>query len=206
MGWLKGLSKIARSVSSPLLGAARTVNRLPVVGTALKAVPGLGTALTIAGGAAALSSAFSGGGGGGSGLPMLPSGGSGLPMLPGTAGSNPLVGNRGIFQNDPNIVAALQPFAISKANLRMSYRSPAKGFVIRYDSAGDPYAIPKTLARKYLGWKPSKKPPISVGEFESLKRADRTAKKVKKILAMTTRVDNNIGKGGKVVVRRKKKG
>lgn len=203
MGWLKGLSKLARSVASPVLSTARAINRVPVVGTALKAVPGVGTALTIAGGAAALSSAFSGGGG--SSLPALPmSAAGGLPALPGTAGANPIVGDRGIFQNDPNIVAALQPFAISKTNLRQYYRSPIKGFVIRYDSAGDPYAIPKTLARKYLGWKPSKKPPISVGEFQALKRADRTAKKVKKILAMTTRVDRNVGKGGKVVVRKKR--
>lgn len=139
-----------------------------------------------------------------SSLPALPAAG-GLPALPG-AGAPSIVGDRGWFQNDPNIVAALQPFAISKTNLRVGYRSPIKGYVIRYDSAGDPYAIPKSLARAYLGWKPSKKPPISVGDWEAVKRADRTVKKVRKIMTTMTRVDKAVGKGGKIKIAGRKKG
>lgn len=193
---------IKRSASA-VLSVGRAVNKAPVVGTVLKAAPGVGTALTLLGGAAAVNSSFNRGGG--SSLPALPQGGGSLPALPG-AGAPGIVGDRGIFQNDPNIVAALQPWAIAKTNLRQYYRSPLKGFVIRYDSAGDPFAIPKTLARQYLNWKPAKKPPISAGEYSALKKADRTVKKMKKVYSMISRVDASTTKGGKVIIRRKKKG
>lgn len=185
-------SRVARPAFSAIRKTTGAVLSAPGVRNAVKALP-YGAAV-LSTGAALIPQ-------GGSGMPMLP-GGGGLPALPGTAGSSPIVGDRGIFQNDPNIVKALQPFAISKANLRQYYRSPLKGFVIRYDSAGDPYAIPKTLARKYLGWKPSKKPPISVGDHQALKRADRTVKKMRSIYSMIARVDKNTTKGGKVKVKK----
>jgi len=197
--------KIARVASRTIRGGVKTLRsttNIPVVGSILKATPLVGGALA----AADFAGGLMGGTRSPGQLPMLPTAAatSGLPTLPGTAGSNPVVGQRGWFQNDPNIVAALQPFAISKANLRQSYRSPIKGFVIRYDSNGDPFAIPKTMARKYLGWKPSKKPPISVGDWEAVKRADRTVKKVRKVMTTMTRVDKAVGKGGKVKVGKKK--
>lgn len=198
MSLFSAVSKLVRRTASPVLSAARAINRVPVLGAATRAVPVVGTALSLAGAAASLSSF---GRSGSAGLPALPSGG--MPALPG-AGAPSIVGDRGIFQNDPNIVAALQPFAISKTNLRQYYRSPIKGYVIRYDSAGDPYAIPKRMARAYLGWKPSKKPPISVGEYEALKRADRTVKKMRKVYSMISRVDSGTTKGGKVIIRRRK--
>lgn len=154
-------------------------------------------------GAAAYSIGNSLTGSSGSNLPLLPTGG-GLPALPG-AGAPPIVGDRGWLQNDPNIVAALQPFAISKANLKQCYRSPLKGYVIRYDSKGDPYAIPKSLARAYLGWKPAKKPPLSVGDWQAIQRADRATKKVRRIMTTITRVDKAVS-GGKVRIGRKKGG
>lgn len=202
MGLFSAIGSIARGVGGAVAGAGRAVNKIPGVGV-LKAVPGLGTALTVAGGIASASSLL-GGGTRSPGLPQLP-GGGGFPALPG-GGAPAVVGDRGIFQNDPNIVAALQPFAISKTNLRVGYRSPIKGYVIRYDSAGDPYAIPKQLARAYLGWKPSKKPPISVGDWEAVKRADRTVKKVRKIMTTMTRVDKAVGNGGKIKIKGRKKG
>jgi hypothetical protein len=193
----RAASKIIRPAAGAILSAGRAARNIP----GATAIPVVGNVLGAAGGLAAISSAM--GSRGSSNLPALPSGG--LPALPG-AGAPAIVGQRGIFQNDPNIVAALQPWAISKANLRVSYRSPMKGFVIRYDSNGDPYAIPKTLARQYLGWKPAKKPPISVGEYQALKKADRTVKKMRKVYSMISRVDAGTTKGGKVVIKRRKKG
>lgn len=176
------------------ISAISTVARLPGVSTVAKALPVVGTVATVGGLAY---DAYKGVSGMGGGMPALP---GNMPMLPGMAGAPATMGNRGIFQNDPNIIQALQPFAISKANLRVSYRAPQKGFVIRYDGKGDPFAVPKNIARQYLGWKPSKKPPISVGDWEAVKRADRTVKKVKKIMTTMTRVDNHVGKGGKVKI------
>lgn len=181
----KGISTLARSGVS----AGRAVANQPLIKSTIKQTA-LGAAVYGAGNALF--------GGGGGGLPALPAAG-GFPALPG-AGAPGIVGNRGIFQNDPNIVAALQPFAISKANLRASYRSPIKGYVIRYDSKGDPYAIPKSLARAYLGWKPAKKPPLSVGDWQAIQRADRATKKVRRIMATVSRVDKAVS-GGKVKIR-----
>jgi len=200
MSWLRKLGRGLAKVAAPVAAAGRVASRVP----GARAIPVVGTGIAalsaIDMGSRALSALS---GGGSSGLPALPSGG-GLPALPGTAMADPRVGMRSIFRDDPNIVAALQPFAIPARELRTYHRAPIKGFVIRYDSAGDPYAIPKTLARKYLGWKPSKKPPISVGEWESIKRADRASKKVKKAMTPVARVDKNI-RGGKVVVPKRKK-
>ncbi len=184
------LMKIVKAAGGAVAGVGRAASKIPGVG----AIPVLGNVLSVAGGLATLSS-MTGGGGGGAGLPALS---GGLPMLPGMAGSNPIVGDRGLFQNDPNIANALKGFAISKTHLRTAFRSPIKGFVVVRDSVGDPYALPKTLARKYAGWKPSAKPPISAGAWAGLKRADRTVKTVRKVLATAARVDRNIGKGGKV--------
>lgn len=191
---------LIRKATGGVLSVARAVNKVPVVGTALKAVPGLGTALAVAGGAASIASLVGGRGGSG-GLPALPSGGMGVLPIPGM-GAPETMGQRGIFQNDPNVIEAIKPWAISKANLKTYYRAP-KGFVIVYDQVGDPYALPRKMAQMLRLWKPAAKPPISVGDFKALKRADRTAKKVKKILAMTTRVDRNVGKGGRVLIKKK---
>lgn len=189
-------------------GAVSKLSRSPV-GRLAGLVPGLGTvvnAVGIAGGVAGAVSALSNrSGGSGSGLPMLPSGRGGLPMLPGTAGAPSIVGDRSIFRNDPNIAEALKQWAISKGNLRVSYRSPMKGYVVVRDSNGDPFALPKDLARKYAGWKAGKKPPISVGDWQAVKRADKTVKKVRKVMTTMIRVDKAIA-GGKVKVRSGKKG
>lgn len=192
---LKGVSKVVRTVSK--------VSNIPVVGNVIKAVPGVGTAVSLIGaGVGAYNLLGGGGGGGGGGMPALPSGG--FPALPGTAGSSPVVGNRGWLQNDPNIAAALEPWAISRANLKTAYRSPIKGYVVVYDKNGDPYALPKFLAKKYAGYKESKKPPISVGDWEAVKRADRTIKSVRKIMTTMTRVDKAVS-NGKVKVKAKAK-
>lgn len=161
--WLRKLGHAAAS-------SVRGINKVPLLGTALKAVPFVGTGLTVASAGMDL---FGGGGGYGPSTGM----GGGLPALPG-AGTR--MGERGVFQNDPNIVKALQPFAISKTNLRVMYRAP-KGFVIRRDEVGDPYGIPKALARKYLGWKPGRKPPISAGDWHQYQTAQHVEKKLLKL-------------------------
>lgn len=194
MGLFSAVSRVARGATGSILSATRTLNKAPVVGTALKAVPGLGTALTIAGAASSISSAM----GGSKGMPAMP---AGMPALPGTG----VVGKRGVFRNDANVPDAFKDWAISKGDLRVQYRSPMKGFVVVRDQVGDPVAVPKWIARKYFGWQPASKPPISAGDWAGLKRADRTAKKIKKVLGMAARVDRNVGKGGKVIIRKGRK-
>jgi len=197
--------KLLRGASKAVSGglkAVNAVNKIPIVGTALRAVPGVGTALSVASLGATAYNTFKGSS---AGLPALPGGGGGgLPALPGTAGSSSVVGDRSILRDDPNIAKALEPWAISARNLRTAYRAPIKGYVVVRDGNNDPYALPKQLARQYAGWRPSKKPPISVGEWEAVKRADRAAKKVRKAMTVIARVESGI-KGGKVVCKRKKK-
>lgn len=189
---LRGVSKIGRSIAK--------VGNIPVIGNVAKAVPGLGTVLSVAGAGYTAYDLLKGNGGGG--MPALPQGS--FPALPGTPGAPAVVGQRGVFQNDPNIAAALEPWAISRANLKTSYRSPVKGYVIVYDKNGDPYALPKFLAKKFAGYKESKKPPISVGDWEAVKRADRTIKSVRKIMTTMVRVDKAVS-NGKVKVKAKAK-
>jgi len=175
----KALTTIGRSSVS----ATRAVAKIPLVKSVAQQTA-IGAGLYAAGNA--LTKGSSGG------MPALPSGG--MPMLPGT------MGNRGIFRNDANVPAMLQEWTISKGDLKYYPRAP-KGFVICYDEKGDPFAIPKKLAMMMKMWRPAKKPPISVGDWQAVKRANRTVKKMKKIFSVTTRVDKNI-KGGKVAVKK----
>jgi len=194
MGLFGSISKLARGSTSALLSAGRAVNKIPVAGKALQAVPVLGNALALASAGAAVSSAF---GGKSSSMPALPA-------LPGASSAGlSTMGNRSIFRNDANVQDWMKPYAISKGDLRVQYRAP-KGFVVLHDSVGDPYAVPKQIARM-VGWRPSAKPPISVGDWNAVKKADRTVKKMRKIFAVTTRVDNQVSRG-KVAIHRKKKG
>jgi len=83
----------------------------------------------------------------------------------------------------------MKPAAISKGNLRQFYRAP-KGYVIRFDAAGDPYGIPKQLARQYLGWKPAKKPLLSIRDTSALKRAGVAIKKLQNAEKMARKIAN----------------
>lgn len=205
MGLFSSLGKVARLASkvtnSPL---GKVASMVPGLGTVVGAVGMAGTAYS----AVKAGQALLRGGGSSAQLPALPGGSLaggqtyGLPALPGSAGAPPIVGKRSVFRDDPNIAEALKAWAISQRFLRQSFRSPMKGYVIVRDSVGDPYALPKAMAIKYAGYRPAKKPPISVGEWQSLKRADRTVKKVRKVVAMMSRVDKAVGKGGKVKVKK----
>jgi len=202
---LKTVGRVASKVTNSPLGKVAGM------------VPGLGTVM----GAASLAATAYGGykamSGGGTSLPALPSNGPavnlgggtrspGLPALPSSMGGSPIVGKRSVFRDDPNIAEALKGFAISQRFLRQSYRSPMKGYVVVRDAVGDPYALPKSMAIKFAGYRPAKKPPISVGEMQALKKADRTVKKVRKIMATVARVDKAVGKGGRVKLFKKKGG
>lgn len=202
MSLFGSIGKLARSAAK----GVNAVSHVPILGSALKAVPFVGTALSAASLASDAYSMF--GGSSSSNAPALAARTSGgLPPLPGTAGAAPIVGKRGVFRNDANVPDALKSFVISKPDLRQYYRSPMKGYVIRHDAAGDAYALPKKLAIAYMGYKPKKKPPISVGEYESLKRAHRTVKKVRKIHGLIHEVASSVTPHGQVIVhKRHKKG
>jgi hypothetical protein len=171
-------------------GAIASVGRSPL-GNVLKGVPLLGTAISAVGIGASLYAGAKalGAGSGGSmpGLPALPGDGKGG-MVPTGQG----MGNRSIFRNDPNVIEQLKPWAIPIRDLRVVYRAP-KGFVIRKDAKGDPYGIPKAMAKAYLGWKPAPKPPISVKDWKCLKRAGNVIDKFKTIEKEAIKIANFSG-------------
>lgn len=147
------------------------------------------------------------------GLPALPGmGGRSVAVTPGQTGGgwNPLKwvprGPGGRMQlpwNDPSVPAFLKQFALDDSFIKPAMRAP-KGYVIIRDADGQPYPVLKKVAQQFGLWKPGKKPPISVGEYQALKKADRTVKKMRKIYATIARVDKATTKGGKVTIHRKK--
>ncbi len=153
----------------------KAATRIPGVSTLTRAVPGLGLAYTAFDIGSAAYGAMRGGGGGG--LPALP--GGAMP-LPGGPGAPAAMGRRSIFRDDPNVAEFLKQFAIPARALKTYYRAP-NGFVIMHDAVGDPYGIPKALAKDYLGWKPAKKPPISVRQWSAMKHIRATMRSLKKV-------------------------
>lgn len=169
---------------SSLVKGAGKLLRSPVGKLATSVIPGAATAYAAYDMASTAADVF-GGGNKPAGLPALPGGNLPMPAsaaLPGMPGANPNMGKRSIFKDDPNVIAALKPYAISMGNLRTYYRAP-KGFVIVHDSNGDPFGLPKNIARAYGLWKPSAKPPISATDWKNLKKSITVSKKIKKISA-----------------------
>jgi len=82
--------------------------------------------------------------------------------------------------NDPKIPEYLKQFALDDAYLKTYYRAP-RGYVVIRDASGRPFAVNKQMARSFGLWKPAKKPPISVGDWQKFKAAERVEKKLKKI-------------------------
>lgn len=177
MGSLFG--NIARGIG----GAVMNVARSPVA----KLIPGAGTAISVLGAASAASSML-GVTGGNSRMPALPSM-PGFPMGRGFAGPSTLAGQRGIFSNDPNVPDWMKPAVISKGNLKTFYRAP-KGYVIRLDEKGDPCGVPRQLARQYLGWKPAKKPLLSIRDTNAIRQAGRAIKKLQGAEKMAKKIAN----------------
>lgn len=197
-------------------GAALKVVKNPIAGKALSMVPGLGTAVAAAGLASSAYGAYKtiSGVTGNKGVPPMP---GGLPALPGVSSNRsfgaippPPMGKTGGFGiprgpggrmqlpwNDPSVPAALKAFSLDDSYIRPAMRAP-RGYVIVRDPDGQPYPVLKSIAIKFGLWRPSKKPPISVRDWQALKRSDRTIKKLRKIVTMTSRVDKHVSKGGKV--------
>jgi len=165
------------------VGVAKVATKNPL----LKLVPGVGSALGLAGVGLSAYDALKGSGGGGMpALPMLPGGSGGGGVPPGFP--NPKAGNRGIFRNDANVTDELKPVVISKGDLRQYYRAP-KGYVIMRDQVGDPMGVPKHIARRY-GWKPAKKPLLSIRDTQALKHAGIAIKKLQKAEKMARHIAN----------------
>jgi len=161
---------------------AKSASRIPGLKTLARGVPLLGTAIAVAEGVN-LARGFmgGGGGGGGGGLPALPSFATGnMAPVPGAPGSDPNMGKRSIFRDDPNVAAYLKQFAIDDRFLKSYHRAP-KGYVVLKDVNGDAYGLPKNLAKQYAGWKPAKKPPISVRDWSAMQRAKTVMKKLRVI-------------------------
>jgi len=170
MGSLFG--NIARSVGKVVMTASRS----PL----LKAVPYVGTA----GAVLSAGSSLLGGGGSGGGLPALP----GMPGMMQTA-MPVTAGDRSIFRNDPNTIAMIKPYAIAKYNLKECYRAP-KGFVVVKDEKGDPMGVPKFIAKQFFGWKPAKKPLLSIRDTNAIRHAGRAIKKLQNAERMAKKIAN----------------
>jgi len=155
---------------------AKTASRIPGVRQVARAVPFLGTAIAVAEGVDIGRNLLRGGGGGG--LPALPQFATGnMAPLPGGPGADPNMGKRSIFRDDPNVAEYLKQFAIDDRFLKTYHRAP-RGYVVRRDANGDVFALPKKIAQQYAGWKPAKKPPISVRDWSAMQRAQTVIKKL----------------------------
>lgn len=197
------------SLLSGGMKAIGAVARSPI-GKAASFIPGIGTAVSAIGMGATAYGAYSAikgttGQKGMGGLPALPgmapmrggqmtlpsgsTGGFGIPRGPG--------GKMQLPWNDPSTPAYLKQFALDDSTIRIMYRAP-RGYVIVRDASGRPFPLLKKIAMQFGLWHPAKKPPISVRDWQALKRADRAIHKMKKIVTMTTRIDSHVGKGGKV--------
>lgn len=174
----------------------RAVTRNPLVKIGASFVPGLSTALTVANVAATgygIMGGVGGAGGFGGAMPALPGGtaGNAMPMNGpggGFAGVSPYAGQRTIFGNDPNVNAQLKGQVISKGNLRQYYRAP-KGYVVMKDEKGDPMGVPRAVAKQY-GWKPAKKPLLSIRDTNAIRHAGAVINKLKKFNKTVEKIAN----------------
>jgi hypothetical protein len=202
MGFFSSLSTVGRLV--------KKVTSVPVLGTAIKAIPVVGGAVAGVEAISDVAGAFGGGS-----RTRLPSPGT-LPasFSPSLSSSTALArrttgysstGRTGIsrtwrgpgggFQvpgTGPSRGKTLTEYGLPSPTLDDSflktyYRAP-KGYVVVNDGKGKPYPMRKDIARKLGLWKPAKKPPIKVKDYEALKRAHRTTKKLKKIGKMVKQV------------------
>jgi len=74
------------------------------------------------------------------------------------------------------------PVTLPDSAMKTYFRAP-KGYVIVRDAVtGLPHAVLKSAARSAGLWKPAKKPPISVGDWQCLLKANRTVKKLKQVV------------------------
>jgi len=82
--------------------------------------------------------------------------------------------------SDPKIPEYLKQFALDDAYLRTYVRAP-RGYVIVRDANGKPFAVLKKIAQQAGIWRAPRKPPISAGDWNKFKTAERVEKKLMKI-------------------------
>lgn len=196
MGFFSTIKKGFRSVKS--------VSKVPVLGKAVRAVPFVGGALALADAADDFQKLI--GGGSKSTPPVLPANigfGSTVPGIArmstiqrsstGRTGiSSKFSGPGGRFQipgTGPTIPDFAKQFALDDSFLKTYFRAP-KGYVVVKDGNGRPFPLLKTVARQLGLWKAAKKPPISVRDWESLKRGNKAVNKIKRVNKMAKNVAN----------------
>lgn len=179
-----GLFSALRSIGGAVATTVRSAGAIPGV----KFIPGVGTALTLGSAALSVGSMFGGGGGGGGSLPPSPFGGAGPLNGPGGGIVDPRAGQRGWLSNDPNVPENLKGQMLSKQYLRQYYRAP-KGYVVMPDAAGDPMGVPKHIAKMY-GWKPAKKPLLSIRDTNAIRHAGSVINKLKKFNKTVQKIAN----------------
>lgn len=160
-------------------------------------VPGLGTVAAGVGLASTAYGAYKGitGGGARSGVPPLP-------MLPGQEAPGGLIpfvprGAGGKMQlpwNDPKVAKGFKQGdfgspVLDDAFLRVCFKAP-KGYVVVRDEKGRPYPMRRDTAIAQKMWKPSRKPPISAGDWHALGRANKVVNKLKTMERMVKKVAN----------------
>lgn len=177
---------LVRGIGGAGMNVVRAATRSPF----LKVVPGLGTALTVANVALTGYNAMQGSmGGGGGSLPPSPFGASG--SVYGAGGGfvpSPYGGQRTVLGNDPNVSEALKGQVISAGNLRTYHRAP-RGYVVMRDAKGDPMGVPKHIAKMY-GWKPAKKPLLSIRDTNAIRHAGAVISKLKKFNKTVEKIAN----------------
>jgi len=187
MGWFSRIKKIGKKG----FRLAKGLRKMP----GLKLVPGLGTALIAADVGFSAYNALNGKTKTGPPAPSMMSSSRRRPLMisPGQTGGGLVPrGPGGGMQapwHDPSTPAGLKPYALDDSYLKTYYRAP-HGYVVVRDAKGRPYPLLKTIARQSGLWKPAKKPPISVRDYQALKRADKTVRRIKKVNVMAKRIAN----------------
>lgn len=107
---------------------------------------------------------------------------------PGAGAPFPTYPTRGpVAAQAPQTAEFLKQFQLPSSSIRLVPRAPA-GYVVLYDASGQPFAILKQIARAFKLWRPKQKPPISVRDWNALKRGARTVNKMKRVVKLAKTV------------------
>lgn len=179
-GAIAAVSGVVKGVKA-VVGAVKKVK--PVVKVAAPVAAGMGLMQVASSRPAAMPVPVSGGG-----LPAMPLAAAGQTraIQQASPGGLPVPfwkGPGGKLQapwSDPRIPEYLKQFALDDAYLKPYYRAP-RGYVVIRDAQGRPFAVNKQMARAFGLWRPKKKPPISVSDWQAFQKAQRVEKKLRKI-------------------------
>lgn len=173
-GAIKGAVAIGKGIAK----AVKKAKKKPVVKVAAAALAGTGIAKVASGGVSQSLPVMTGGVPGAMALQSATTsqspGGLPVPWYKGPGGKLQMP------WSDPRIPEYLKQFALDDAYLKTYVRAP-RGYVVVRDAQGRPFAVNKMIAKQFGIWKPKKKPPISVRDWQSFKRAKSVEKKLKKI-------------------------